>query len=337
MSENGPRLVSLVPSITEILFELGVGDRVVGVSHQCRYPPQAREKPSLTRDRISLDDLARAAGGLLGDGTPSSAAIDEAYTRFRAAAGSPYALDVQLLNELAPDVIFDQGLCDVCAIGETQVDVAARVLAPAPPLVVTISPTTLGEILESIRTIGEAARVPERAEALVQSLAARVEAVRRRAARAASRPRVFCLEWLDPIWCAGHWVPEMVALAGGEDRLGQPGAPSVRVAWERVVAEAPEVLVLMPCSFSVRRTLQELPALARRPGWAELPAVRHGRVWVVESGYFSHHSHRTVEGLEMLAHAIHPELFPNRWGEHELVRLGSLHPLAPALTRGEGE
>lgn len=314
----GPRIVSLVPSITEILFELGVGDQVVGVSSQCRYPPEARAKPALTRDRVALG-TSRAASATA-DGAASSAEIDLAYTQFRAKEGSPYELDARLLQDLAPDVIFDQGICDVCAIGEAEVDAAAGALLKVPE-VVTISVATLDGILESIESIGRAAGVPERAGALAAVLRGRIEAVRRTAARATQRPRVFCLEWLDPIWCAGHWVPELVELAGGQDQLGRRGQPSVRVVWDDVVQWAPEVLFLAPCSFSVERTLAELHLLTERLGWANLPAVRHGRVWVADSGYFSHHSHRTVEGLEMLAHALHPGVFPNRWPPSQLRRL----------------
>jgi iron complex transport system substrate-binding protein len=310
------RIVSLVPSVTELLFELGLGEQIVGVSSQCRFPPAARAKPALTRDRVSL-----GAGG--GAGATASAAIDAAYTRFRAAEGSPYALDARLLGELAPDVIFDQGICDVCAIGDEEVGPAARALARVPDLV-TVSVSTLDELLASIGVIARAAGVPERGEALRAALRARVEAVRAGAAGARAtggRPRVFCLEWLDPIWCSGHWVPELVDIAGGEDRLGQRGRPSVRRTWEEVLAWAPEVLVATPCSYGVAETLRELPTLAARPGWAALPAVRSGNVWVADSAYFSHHSHRTVEGLEMLAHILHPDRFENRWPPETLVRL----------------
>lgn len=311
-----PRLVSLVPSVTELLFELGVGDQVVGVSHQCHFPPPARSKPALTRDLISLN---------AGEGVApmSSADIDAAYTQFRAAQGSPYALDAQLLSSLAPDVIFDQGICDVCAVGEATVDQAAGILTKIPD-VITISAATLEGILDSIGVIGRAAGVPERAADLARSLHARMELVQAQAQSAGPRPRVFCLEWLDPVWCAGHWVPEMVTMAGGDDALGKPGAPSVRQPWEQVLEVQPEVIVLMPCSYPMQRTLQELPVLAKLPGWAHLPAVQQGRVWVAASPYFSHHSHRTFEGLEMLAHVIHPEVFPSRWLSSRLRRLA--HP-----------
>ena len=324
-----PRIVSLVPSVTEILFELGVGDQVVGVSHQCRYPPEARQRPALTRDRIPWETVTGAGKGVLLDGSPSSAAIDEAYTQFLAKEGSPYTLDTQLLSDLQPDVIFDQGICEVCAIGPQAVDEAVHsagvAVALRVPEVITISAATLDQILKSIGTIGAAARVPEVAAALIASLQQRIEAVRATAA-ATERPRTFCLEWLDPIWCAGHWVPEMVEIAGGRDWLGRPGAPSVRVDWEEVVAERPEALVLMPCSFSIKRALRELSALTSRRWWSDLPAVRDGRVWVVDSGCFSHHSHRTIEGLEMLAHVLHPELFPNRWAADRLCRVADLPP-----------
>jgi iron complex transport system substrate-binding protein len=314
------RLASLVPSVTEILFELGLGDQLVGVSHQCRYPAGARQKPALTRSRVAIGD--NLGGGANADGATgaASAAIDAAYTRFRARAGSPYLLDVGLLERLAPDVIFDQGICDVCAIGDADVAAAVGSMGRA-PRVVTISAATVEEIVDSVLAIGTAAGVPDRAAALVTSLRTRVAAVKIGIGRATPRPRAVCIEWLDPVWCAGHWVPELVDVAGGLDPLGQRGAPSVRLPWEAVREAAPDVLVVMPCSFSVARTLSELPVLASRQGWRDLPAVRKGRVWVAESGYFSHHSHRTIEGLEMLAHVIHPDCIPNRWPADQLVRL----------------
>ena len=307
------RLVSLVPSVTEILFELGLGDQVVGVSHQCRYPPAAAQKPVLTRSRVHLERDSRLNAA-------SSAAIDHAYARFRARQGSPYALDEGLLASLAPDVIFDQGLCDVCAIGEAEVGAAARAL-PRPPAIVTLTASTVGEILESVSTIGAAAGAEAAAAALRRALAARIDLVRTKLRAAPERPRVVCLEWLDPLWCAGHWLPELVDLAGGEDVLGQRGAPSQRITWERVLAAAPDVLLLVPCSFSISRTLREAPALMRRPGWQALPAVQRGRVWVADSGAFSHHSHRTIDGLEMLAHVLHPDRFVHRWSAAELLRI----------------
>lgn len=316
-----PRIVSLVPSVTELLFELGLADRVVGVSAQCHYPPEVHEKPALTRSLVEVADGTAGAAALVPTAAVSrSATIDAAYTLFRFKEGTPYALDARRLAEVAPDLVFDQGICDVCAVGEEAVDAAVCALATMPK-VVTISVATLAGILESVTAIAEAAGAPERGRALRQALQARVDAVRSVVGRPTNRPRVFVMEWLDPVWCSGRWVPELVEIAGGEDRLGCPGDRSIRRTWDEVLAWAPGHLLIAPCSYAIEDTLRELPELASRPGWAALPAVRRGQVWLADSGYFSHHSHRTVEGLEMLAHVLRPRAFPNRWSASQLARL----------------
>lgn len=290
------RIVSLLPSATEILFALGLGDSVAAVTHECDYPPAAREKPHITRSLLPPD--------------LSSGAIDEAVRgQLAADAHSLYTIDRALLAEIAPDLIVTQQLCEVCAVAYDEVLDAVRAL-PKRPRVLNLEPMTLGEVLGDIERVGGATGVGERARALVDELQTRVEAVRERAQRAETTPRVAFLEWLDPIFCGGHWNPELVRLAGGVDPLGREHLPSQRIAWEQVVAMEPEVMVISCCGFDEARTHAELPALEARPGYADLPCVRTDRVHVVDgSAYFSRPGPRLVDSLEILARFIHPELY----------------------------
>ena len=290
------RIVSLLPSATEILFALGLGDAVAAVTHECDYPAAARDKPHITRSLLPA--------GL------ASGAIDEAVRgQLAADAHSLYAIDRALLAAIAPDLIVTQQLCEVCAVAYDEVLDAVRSL-PKRPEVLNLEPMSLGEVLGDIERVGAATGVGERARALVAQLEARVAAVRERATQAKTTPRVAFLEWLDPLFCGGHWNPELVRLAGGTDSLGREHQPSQRVEWEQVVAMQPEVMVIACCGFDEARTRAELPLLEARPGYAELPCVRAGRVHVVDgSAYFSRPGPRLVESLELLARFIHPELY----------------------------
>jgi iron complex transport system substrate-binding protein len=291
------RIVSLLPSATEIAFALGLGDQVVAVSHECDHPPAARERPAVTRSPLHGHAL-------------SSAEIDRRTADELHAGSTLYYLDSERLRALGPDLILTQELCDVCAVAQPEVERAVRELGTA-PRVLSLEPNTLGDVLRTIEAVGAATGREAAAAALVVDLQARIDRVRAIAAHAGTRPRVFCMEWADPPWVAGHWIPEMVALAGGEDALGQPGAPSVRIDWERVVAAAPELVVLMPCGYDLARTLAERPIVEARPGWETLPAVRAGRVYAVDgSSYFNRPGPRLVDGLDVLAHLLHPEAFP---------------------------
>lgn len=290
------RIVSLLPAATEIVGALGLIDSLVGVSHECDYPPAANEKPRVTR-------CALHEAGL------SSAEVDRWVRETLAATGSLYTMDEPLLRRLEPDLILTQRLCDVCAVGYGSV-AALAVTLPGPPRVVNLEPSCLADIFDDIRRVAAALGVLKRAEAVVASLARRVEAVRSRAAQAARRPRCFLMEWIDPPFCSGHWGPELVELAGGVDPLGRKGKDSMRIRWENVLEAEPEVLVLACCGYTVQRTLQDLAILQRSPGWASLPAVRGGQVYAVNgSAYFSRPGPRVVDSLEVLAEILHPELF----------------------------
>lgn len=285
------RICTLLPSATEIAFALGLGDSVVAVSHECDFPPEARQKPVVVRGRID----ANAHG---------SREIDALVQEHLSGGEGLYGLDFELFQRLGPELVITQGLCDVCAVGYDQVMAAAAALTP-PARVLSLSPGSLGEVLRDITRVGNATGTPERAEALAGTLRERVERIAAGVPQDRPRPRVACLEWLDPLFSAGHWVPEMVELAGGTDVLAAKHESSARVSMETLVNAAPEVLVLMPCGFDERRTLEEWEALKERPEWQAIPAVAAGRVFAVDgSSFFSRPGPRLVDGLEVLARCV---------------------------------
>lgn len=293
MPSRTPRIVSLLPSATEIVCALGLADALVGVSHDCDFPPEIRAKPVLSEAVVT--------------GTESSRAIDELVRGAVHRGTSVYHLDAPSLARLKPDLILTQELCTVCAPSFTLVRKAAKLL-DAEARIVSLEPRGLLDVLDTILLVGELAGAEREAAALVARLRDRIDAVGGRAG--GSRPRVACLEWLDPIYVGGHWIPEMVAIAGGLDVLGRGREPSLAVEWSAILAAQPEILMLMPCGFDIRRTRTEIGLIARRPGWRDLPAVRCNRVYVTDaSSYFNRPGPRLVDGLEILATAVHPELF----------------------------
>ncbi|QJX00788.1 cobalamin-binding protein [Frigoriglobus tundricola] len=288
------RIVSLLPSATEIVCALGLGENLVGVTHECDFPPFVTDLPRVTRTLIPHDATSREIDALVRERLKTQRAL--------------YTLDMPTLERLAPELIVTQALCDVCAVAEAEVTAAACSL-PGRPTVINLEPMSLGDVLDTLVAVGTAAGVPDRAEAVVTDLRRRVGAVATRSERAADRPRVVLLEWLDPPFSCGHWSPELVRLAGGDEVLGRAGHPSRTLSWEEVVAARPDVLVIACCGFSLERTLDDLPGLVARPGWAELPAVRSGRVFITDgNAYFSRPGPRLVDSLEILAHALHPDL-----------------------------
>jgi len=287
------RIVSLLPSATEIICALGLKDQLVGVSHECDFPAYVEKLPKVTRTLIPAN--------------VSSGEIDRLVRQRLQTERALYTLDLPVLQELRPDLIVTQALCDVCAVAEDEVRAAACML-PGGPRVINLEPHTLSEVLASIRQVATAAGVGRSAEETIAGLTARVEAVAARTARLQRRPRVALLEWLDPPFSCGHWSPELVRLAGGDDELGQVGRPSRTLRWDEVQACQPEVVFIACCGFSVERTLRDLPPLWSLPAWRELPAVRSGRVFAVDgSQYFSRPGPRLVDSLEILAHTLHPE------------------------------
>ena len=308
MSEPAARVISLLPAATEIVAALGMLDSLVGVSHECDYPEEVGRKPHVTHCEIHGSDLP-------------SAEIDR-WVRDRLHASSTlYTMDEDLVRRLRPDAILTQRLCDVCAVAYGTV-AGFAVTLPGPPRVVNLEPSSLTDILRDIRTVGEVLGVPERAEVVVGSLVGRIEAVRERAA-SAPRRRCVLLEWIDPPFCAGHWGPELVEIAGGTDPVGRRGEDSVAIPWDAVLEAAPEVLVVACCGYSVERALDDLPILRSRPGFATLPAAQHGEVYVVDgSAYFSRPGPRIVDSLEILAGILHPEIFRGRFPERSVLRVG---------------
>jgi iron complex transport system substrate-binding protein len=301
------RAVSLLPAATEIVAALGQLDCLVGVSHECDYPPEVNDKPRVTRCPIH------------GAGLPS-AQIDQWVRETLATTGTLYTLDAPLLRRLKPDVILTQRLCDVCAVDYESVAAFAATL-PGPPQVVNLEPSSLADIFENIRQVARVLGVPERADAVVTALTARVDAAQARVSSVDDRPRCFLMEWIDPPYCSGHWGPELVELAGGVEPLGLKGKDSTRIEWGRVLAAQPEVIVLACCGHRADRTLADLPILQGYPGWQSLPAARHGRVFAVDgSAYFSRPGPRIVDSLEILAEILHPDLFRGHFPERGVVQ-----------------
>jgi iron complex transport system substrate-binding protein len=291
------RICSFLPSATEIVYSLGLGDQLYGVTRSCDYPAEALDKPIVVRSILDEEGL-------------TSSDIDRIVKEHARNGQSVYHIDMAALRAAEPDLILTQQLCDVCAVGYNDVLLQVKDL-PKTPRVVSLNPTSLGDVLEDMLTVGQATDTSERAEAAVSALRQRIEAVRQQAAKATTQPRVFCLEWMAPLFVSGHWMPEMVRMAGGIDGVGNDRTPSTQIAWETVRDYQPEVMILMPCGADVPKTLSELSEVRVLPGWDDLPAVKNGRVYAVNAGaYFSRSGPRLVEGLELLAQIIQPELFP---------------------------
>ena len=283
------RIASLVPSATEMLFALGLGERVVAVTHECDYPPGAEQLPHLTRSVIPEHLDARE--------------IDAAVRERTGRGEALYELDADTLEELDVDLIVTQAVCEVCAVSFDDVRAVAERL-PTQPDVISLDPSTLGEVLADVPRLAEAARVPEAGERLADELGERLEAVEQ-AVEGARRLRVAALEWLDPVFIGGHWVPQMIELAGGEDMLGLPGEKSRTAEWSEVEAAAPEVVVSMPCGYYAEQ------AAAETMRWRRHLELLGARVIAVDAAaYFSRPGPRLVDGVELLGHLLHPELVP---------------------------
>lgn len=292
------RVVSLLPSATEMVHFAGAGDTLVGVTHECDHPPGVEKLPHLTSSLIDGENM-------------SSAEIDAAVNRNLTDDESIYALDVELLEELAPDLIVTQGLCEVCSVSLNLVERVAAGLKIQPEVFST-DPTSLREVLDDTVAVGELVGKEDETRRKVAGLQERLVGVEE-AVSGLENPRVGCLEWLDPPFSAGHWVPEMVRLAGGEEVFAGPGERSVRLSWEAVFEADPDVIVMMPCGFDAGRALQEAGQLPALDGWWDLSAVKEDKVWAVDANsYFSRPAPRLVEGVEMMARIFHPEAFSGR-------------------------
>ena len=290
------RICSFLPSGTEIVYALGLGDSLHAVSHECDYPKGALAKPKVVRSRFDADKM-------------SSQEIDHIVTKMYRRGERIYEVDEEILRDAAPDLVLTQELCDVCAVSYEDVRHAASRLA-YPPNVVSLDPASIGNMLDDIQMVGDLCGVPDVASAFVAELNKRIDAVRSRASVAVSTPRVACIEWLEPPIVAGHWIPQMVELAGGADALAKPGEPSRRITMDELAASKPDVLALMPCGMDAKRARDEFYALENLAEWRELPAVSNGRAYFVDSGsYFSRSGPRLVDGLEQIAYMAHPDKF----------------------------
>ena len=290
------RICSLLPSATEIVFALGAGSELVGATHECDYPPGTAAVPKVTRSNIPA-------------GIPS-VEIDAAVSRALEASGSLYELDLTLLEELRPDLILTQRLCDVCAVSYDRVQDAAKGLR-SHPVVLNLEPHSLEDILDNIQTVGDAIGRGAEAVLLRERLRSRMDSVRRATEALSSRPRVFAMEWVNPPYGGGHWMKELVEIAGGRDDLALLHRPSRRIEWSRVLEFDPEVIVLTCCGFDLARTERESQILATFENVQDLDAVRKGRIYATDgSAYFSRPGPRIVESVEIMAHLIHPRLFP---------------------------
>jgi iron complex transport system substrate-binding protein len=287
------RICSLLPSATEILYALGLGDAVVGVTHECDFPPEASKKPPLIRPRV--------------DPQASPAEIDRQVTELVSRGESIYAVDADLLASLSPDLIVTQDLCHVCAASP---DDLAAVLTrfSKQPKILSLTPHLLADVWDDIRRIGQATGRRRDSQGLAITLEQKVAAIEMKVANA-PKPRVLCLEWMDPFYVAGHWVPEMVAKAGGEDVLGRAGEPSFRATAEQIADTNAEIIIVMPCGYSLGRAAKEFSFEGLPSSWDKLPAIRDHRVFAVDANsYFSRPGPRLADGVEILAHLFHPQI-----------------------------
>ena len=318
------RIVSLLPSATEILYALGVGDQVVGITHECDFPPEAVGKPALIKPRV--------------DPTAAPAEIDRQVSELVARGESIYAVDADLLASLAPDPIVTQDLCHVCAASPDDLATALTRFS-RPPRVLTLTPHSLDDVWQDIIRAGEATNTRPRGEQLAAELKAKVQAVASitastnahaftaaqsaasrtastnaqesaasAASQSATRPRVACLEWLDPFYVGGHWVPEMVAIAGGEDVLGRAGHPSFKVSADDIAQSYADVIVVMLCGYNAKRNAAEFQSAKIPQSWQNLPAIRTRRIFAVDANsHFSRPGPRLADGVELLAHLFDPQ------------------------------
>lgn len=324
------RIVSFLPSATEIACALGLADSIVGITHECDYPPEIKRKPVVVRNVLPIE-------------TMSQGEIDRAVAERLRSGQSLYQIDEELLRRLAPDLILTQNLCQVCAPSGNEVSQVIKAL-PHAPQILWLTPQSLGEIFDNVRELGAATGRTAEAERLIANCDERLARLRERIETVAERRRVFCMEWLDPVYASGHWVPELVKLAGGVDELGRERGESVRVAWDDIVAWDPEVLVIMPCGYNLQQTMQQIwntfgryaprgsdSGAAHR--FFELSAVKNGRVYAVDANsYFARPGPRVVEGAELLARLIHPTLFAAEAVPPEFIN--SFQPVDVALLNG---
>jgi iron complex transport system substrate-binding protein len=291
------RIVSLLPAATEIAGALGLMQQVVGVSHECDFPEEVNALPRVTRSSLHNAGL-------------TSRELDKRVRRALHENGTIYTIDEMLMRKLCPDVILTQKLCDVCAVGYGTVALLAQTL-PGPPEIVNLEPSSLSDIFDDIHRVADACGVTKRSRKVVAGLSMRVEAVRERAANMSDRPRCFLMEWIDPPFCSGHWVPDLVEIARGYDSLGRKHQPSAEIKWQAVLDARPEIIVLALCGYNVDRARRDYELLRKFPRFDSLPAAQNHRIYLVDANaYFARPGPRIVDSLEILAAIIHPQQFP---------------------------
>jgi iron complex transport system substrate-binding protein len=294
---NPRRIVSLLPSATEIVCALGAGERLVGRSHECDFPPEVARLPACTEAKVNSE--------------AKSAEIDREVKTLLRDALSLYSVDTALLRKLQPDLILTQTQCDICAVSLSDVEGALAEWTASPPHLISLAPQSLRDLWSDILKVAETLGIAEAGRDLNRRLKLRVADVLEKTVPMKRRPSVGCIEWVEPLMAAGNWVPELVEMAGGLNLFGEAGKHSPWLNWEAVQEHDPEILIVMPCGFGLERTNQEMPALTRLPDWAKLRAVREGRVYVVDGNqYFNRPGPRLVDSLEILGEIIHPEAFP---------------------------
>jgi iron complex transport system substrate-binding protein len=318
---NDLRIISFLPAATEMVFSLGLGDSLVGVSHECDFPAAAQTKPVVVKPALPLEEMTLRE-------------IDVAVAARIGSGQNLYEVDERRLEQLAPTHILTQNLCAVCAPSGNEITRALKAL-PSQPQILWFTPHNIAEIFNNLRELGDATGRSDHAAQLTASANGRLQKISARVKRAPRRPKVFCLEWIDPYYCCGHWVPEMIELAGGRDDLGRKGVDSVRIPWTDIAAWSPEILIVSPCGFSLEKAVKQAQQLLRQPGWNDLPAVRDHHVFAVNANaYFARPGPRVVDGVELLAHLIHPELCG--WhGAADAFRQVQTSGLRPVPVRGK--
>ena len=290
------RIVSLLPSATEIVCALGFEDQLVGRSHECDFPHKVEHLPALTSPKFNPEG--------------TSAEIDQRVKTILSEALAVYRVDADLLRELKPDFIVTQSQCDVCAVSMRDVEEAVAQWTGSHPQVISLAPYALRDVFSDIEHVSTALGVHNHATAVVERLRERMRAIEDRARNVTSRPRVACIEWVDPMMAAGNWMPEMVEMAGGANLFGTAGEHSPWMKFEEIVAADPDLILIAPCGFNMDRAALDLPILTSHPEWAGLKAVRNGQVLLGEGNqYFNRPGPRIVESLEIMAEIFHPQLF----------------------------
>jgi len=293
---SSPRIISLLPSATEIVAALGFADHLVGRSHECDFPPGVEKLPICSSTKVPADG--------------TSYEIDQRVKAIVAEGLSVYRVDVERVRELRPDFILTQTQCAVCAVTPRDLEQALCTWTGAQPAIVSLEPNDLNDVWNDIRRVGEALGVQERAEELIGSLNERLGAIREKARRAQSRPSVAAIEWLGPLMAGGNWMPELIDIAGGRSLFARPGEHSSWLEWTRLIEADPDVIVLLPCGFKIAQTIRDLNLLTENPAWANLRAVKQGRVCLIDGHhYFNRPGPRLVESAEIVAEILHPDLF----------------------------